>query len=629
MAAPGGGAGFWAGGKVPFRVWLEKVACDQFLRLSPDIRDCLRRQVALAHRFRDHAMLAPRPIRLFAEPFRDFAPIGAELAALPGFVDGAMAPVALEAAADASANGVGGQGDRALAADVARQSLGVTGAGVRVGILSDSFDLAGGYAADVAAGRLPAGVAVLQDGPSGGADEGRAMAQLVHKVAPGAEISFYTAFRGMADFATGIRALAANGADVIVDDVTYLAEPFFQQGGAIQTAVSAVMAQGVSYFTSASNQGGNFYQHGFDGVQTKLPGLAGTYKAQNFGTAAAPNFMQGLTIRPGSTVTLDLQWDQPFASIGGTGAAGSIGLVLYNAAGRIVATALANRTGGDPVQTLRFTNTTASDAFRLAIVTNGGTVAPNLFKYIVYGQGTTIEDANAGQGSGTVIGHEMQAGVNSVGAIAAASTPLLGGDGRIEAFSSVGPGMVLFDARGNRLTDRVSGHKVDFVAPDGIQTSVFSTFYGTSAAAPNAAGVAALMREANPALRPAQVSTMLARSGVPVVGPANGVGAGLIQADGAVRLALDARPAGDVVPQAAPYAGPQTTAWTTAPLVTPVQRAVAAVAADPTAQGDFLAQVEAGGLDAFYQPEVKGVFALVQNAQSDVVLIDPGWAPHG
>ncbi len=576
-------------------------------------------------------MLAPRPFKIADASIQDFAPIGHDFAGLPSFIDGAHAPIALAAPVAMSApvgNGVGQEGDQALAADTARATLGVTGAGVRVGILSDSFDLAGGYAADVAAGRLPAGVTVLQDGPAGGLDEGRAMAQLVHQVAPGAGLSFYTAFRGMADFANGIRALAADGADVIVDDVTYLAEPFFQQGGAIQTAVAEVMAQGVSYFTSASNQGTNFYQHGFAGVQTKLPGLAGTYKAQNFGTAAAPNFMQSLTIAPGRTMTLDLQWDQPFASISGTGAAGSIGLVLYNAAGKIVATALANRTGADPVQTLRFTNNTASGDFRLAIVTNGGTVAPNLFKYIVYGQGTTINDANAGQGSGTVIGHEMQAGVNSVGAIGAASTPLLGGDGRIQSYSSVGPGIVLFDARGNRLTDRVSGHKVDFVAPDGIRTSVFSTFYGTSAAAPNAAGVAALMREANTSLTPAQVTTMLARSGVPVAGPANGTGAGLIQADAAVQMALDARPATGALAQAAPYAGPQTTAWSTTPAVSPVQQAVAAIALDPTAQGDFFAHVETGGLDVGYQPEAVGMYALVQNAQADVALIDPALLQH-
>ena len=568
-------------------------------------------------------MLAPRPLLKPATiggfTFADAA---------PDVIDATGVPIAL--AATGTTNGVGNQGDQALQADLARNTLGVTGAGVRVGILSDSFDLHGGYAADIVSGALPAGIAILQDGPSGGGDEGRAMAQLVHKVAPGADIAFYSAFRGIADFATGIRALASAGANVIVDDVTYLNEPFFQDGGAIQSAVASVVAQGVSYFTSASNQGTNFYQSGFNGIATKLPGLAGTYKAQNFGTAAVPSTMQSLTIAPGSTTTIDLQWDQPFASIsGGTGSADSIGIVLYNAAGKIVATALANRTGGDPVQTLRFTNTTASGDFRLAIVTNGGSYAPNLFKYIVYGQGTTINDANAGKGSGTVIGHEMQAGANSVGAIAAANTTQLGGTGTVEKFSSVGPGTILFDAQGNRLTDSVTGHKVDFVAPDGIATSVFSTFYGTSAAAPNAAGVAALMLQANTALSPAQVTTMLARSATKVIGPANGIGTGLIQAHSAVAQAIAALPTTTTPPIVSlGPSGPQTSHWEIAPEITPVQAAIAAIAADPTAAGDFFTQLETGAIAEHFQPETGGVFALVQNAYADVALIDPAWAVH-
>ena len=49
------------------------------------------------------------------------------------------------------------QGDRAMRADIARATFGVSGAGVKVGVLSDSFDCKGGAAADVASGDLPAG----------------------------------------------------------------------------------------------------------------------------------------------------------------------------------------------------------------------------------------------------------------------------------------------------------------------------------------------------------------------------------------------------------------------------------------------------------------------------------------
>src|SRR6185437_7711059 len=94
---------------------------------------------------------------------------------------------------------VGTDGSSALLADQLRASLGVDGAGVKVGVLSDSFNLLGGAAADEADGDLPAtGVQVLQEGPSG-ADEGRAMLELIHQIAPGASLAFHTATAGLAD----------------------------------------------------------------------------------------------------------------------------------------------------------------------------------------------------------------------------------------------------------------------------------------------------------------------------------------------------------------------------------------------------------------------------------------------
>ena len=91
-------------------------------------------------------------------------------------------------------------------------------------------------------------------------DEGRAMLQIVHDVAPGAGLAFYTADNSEADFANGIGKLAASvasggaGAKVIADDVGYFDEPFFQDGIVAQ-AIDAVEAQGVAYFSAAGNDG--------------------------------------------------------------------------------------------------------------------------------------------------------------------------------------------------------------------------------------------------------------------------------------------------------------------------------------------------------------------------------------
>ena len=91
------------------------------------------------------------------------------------------------------------QGDQAMRADLARATFGITGSGVTVGVLSDSFNCKGGAAVDVATNDLSP-VTVLQEDPgcSSGTDEGRAMLQIVHDVAPGAGLLFATDQGGLA-----------------------------------------------------------------------------------------------------------------------------------------------------------------------------------------------------------------------------------------------------------------------------------------------------------------------------------------------------------------------------------------------------------------------------------------------
>src|SRR3984957_1476549 len=177
------------------------------------------------------------------------------------------------------------QGDYAQNSDLVRSDNSLDGAGITVGVLSDSYDCYPVYAAngvpaggnagyanngfnttaagDVASGDLPASVNVIEEATcmSYGApvqlpfgDEGRAMMQIVHDVAPGASLAFYTAENSEADFASGITQLENAGAKVIVDDVGYFDEPFFQDGLVAQ-AINAVVAQGVAYFSSAGNNG--------------------------------------------------------------------------------------------------------------------------------------------------------------------------------------------------------------------------------------------------------------------------------------------------------------------------------------------------------------------------------------
>src|ERR1051325_7320688 len=174
---------------------------------------------------------------------------------------------ARSAVAVTSAGAVTPQGDIAMRSDIARADLGVNGAGITVGVLSDSFNCLGGASNDVTNGDLSP-VTVIQEisscsGPSAGSDEGRAMLQIVHDVAPGANLSFASAFNGQAAFAANIQALATAGARVIVDDVIYFAEPFFQDG-IIAQAVDSVVARGAAYFSAAGNEARQAYESAFN-----------------------------------------------------------------------------------------------------------------------------------------------------------------------------------------------------------------------------------------------------------------------------------------------------------------------------------------------------------------------------
>ena len=177
----------------------------------------------------------------------------------------------------------------------------LTGAGIKIGILSDSFNLHGGEASAIAAGDLPAAsdITILQEGTAD-QDEGMAMAEIVHSIAPGAQIYFYTATTSEQDFADGITALANAGCTILVDDVVYTAEPFYQTTGPVDAAVEAAISKGVSYFSAAGNASNNFYEAVFNPIVVNLGGTIGAVTAHNVGTYEMVFYENAGTQTPGT-----------------------------------------------------------------------------------------------------------------------------------------------------------------------------------------------------------------------------------------------------------------------------------------------------------------------------------------
>ena len=368
----------------------------------------------------------------------------------------------------------------------------IDGTGVRIGVLSDSFGCeppafnpgapTSTVAADKANGELPADVVVAADQCPGNADEGRAMLQLAHDVAPGATGAFHTAFNSSVDFACGIMELGGidtTGArnacrafgipyspltggdvsDVIVDDVIYFAEPMFMPGIIAQGA-DTVHDAGIPYFSSAGNQARASYEstyreivdHGNFGHNLNRGVAPGPnpIRVHDFGAGDTTQTITMTQSGGSSIVVMSFQWDQPhftsaaFGTLlnGGTiadalkapAATTDMDLLFYNSKGILVPlcppgvatgitcqiTGTNNLVSGDAVDivALVFTGPKPVEQFQLRIVRSSGSADVNRVKYVSFQFAGSTTTDEFDTRSGTAYGHANAQGVASIGAAA-------------------------------------------------------------------------------------------------------------------------------------------------------------------------------------------------------------------
>ncbi|RDH86148.1 MAG: hypothetical protein DIZ80_01380 [endosymbiont of Galathealinum brachiosum] len=410
---------------------------------------------------------------------------------------------------------VDSQGDIAEYSDVARSMFSVNGNGVTIGTISDSFNCLGGAAADVSSGDLPQNINILLEDASCSSvtDEGRAMMQIIHDISPAASQTFYSATGGMASVANGILDLEQNAnADIINDDIIYFAEPMFQDG-VIAQAIDTVKSRGVSYFSAA----GNNYRRSYESIyrNSGVRGYSSRSKRHDFDSGTSTDSLMQVTIPANTQIVFVLQWDDPFFSISGApGADTDMDMILYSASGQVLGGSIDRNTGGDAVEVFAYTNT-SSDAviYQIAIDKVSGP-DPGLIKFVYFGGMTINEYATS---SASSYGHSNANGSHSVGAARYSKTPAYGvTPPLVEGFSSRGGLSVLFDLAGNSINELRL--KPDIVAPNGVDNTFFGSdydgngfpnFFGTSAAVPHAAGVAALIKSFSYQLTPDEIYTIM------------------------------------------------------------------------------------------------------------------------
>jgi len=406
---------------------------------------------------------------------------------------------------------INSQGDTTMRSYAVRERFGLDGSGVKIGVLSDSYNSKVKAADDVNQGDLPGErtngtenanvnpVQILLDLPDRGHDEGRAMLQIVHDVAPMAKLAFRTGFLTAGDFAQGIidlssPALVGGRSDVIVDDITYITEPFLRDG-VVAKVVDSVVGAGVTYFSSAGNFGSKSYEGTFVGVTNTalVPGA----QVHRFGSSNAEIY-QTLKVKPGS-YTIVLQWDDQFHSLGTGGVQSDLDLYLVGSNGYTLFGFNRSNLFGDPFEVCPFTvSEETSVRLIVARAAGAGTVR---FKYIIFRGEATIQDYVSGTSS--IVGHPNAAGAIAVGAMLYANIP---------SVTTVWPGVASFSSRGGTLTTQPTGsvqrNKPEIIGPNGVNTTVnlggasfddgddYPNFFGTSAAAPHLAAVGALLIQA-------------------------------------------------------------------------------------------------------------------------------------
>ncbi|MEO5915446.1 MAG: S8 family serine peptidase [Luteolibacter sp.] len=429
------------------------------------------------------------------------------------------------------AHQVTNESDAAEKANKARAAFGVNGKGVKVGVISDSAKYS---TQSKAAGELPASFKVLPGRFGFGSGEGTAMSEIIHDIAPGAAIVFAEAGPGRSGFADSIKLLRKAGCRIIVDDISYSNEWQFQDD-AIGKAVNNVVANGAIYLSACGNEGslkegnsttweGDFADGGEAGALYPV-GRIHSFGINNYNT-----------LTDGSSDAV-FQWSDEYHS-----SSNDYDIYILNSAGTKIVDSSTDYQDGSQEPTEYVDYVARGERI---LIWKDTAAAPRYLRLSC--TGSPLKYGTAGQ----VIGHAATG--NCIGVAASDATLVAPGAftkaSKLEDYSSDGPHKMFYRPDGMPITPGnflASGgltiNTPSITAGDGGRTSLtgFKHFYGTSAAAPAAAGIAALVWSKDPGLTNSEVRTILESSCLDIEAPGYDInsGYGILMADFALKNTL-------------------------------------------------------------------------------------------
>ena len=380
-------------------------------------------------------------------------------------------------------------GDTILGASEVRSRFaaqGVNGSGIRIGVISDGVS----HLADaVTGGELPGApnAVVVNPSISGSGDEGTALLEIVHDLAPGAGLYFSSAAT-VTDVIAGIQYLRNQGVHVIVDDIVSLTEPFFvASGGAIAVEVAAAIAQGISYVSSAGNYNQRHYQ---------AMSAIGATGRNDFNPSATVDETLDVNIPANTTAKFYLQWSDAWGQ-----SSNNFDLIVLDSTETTILAQSTTVQNGDDLASETVTVPSTGTARTVKVRVTGPQTPVRELELFASPSSLTIQEPTyiAQIAPDGIIGHQGIDGTITVGAINASDPD----HDTIANYSVVGPTTVYTNFT---TQTKVARSSLDVAGIDGVSTLASQSgwapftsgtqFFGTSAAAPHVAAIVGLMRDA-------------------------------------------------------------------------------------------------------------------------------------
>lgn len=385
------------------------------------------------------------------------------------------------------------EGDAIHQSDSVRTIYSQGGAGMKVGIISDGVD---SRASSQATDDLPPdgdGLTVLSN--SVGGDEGTAILEIVHDLAPDAELFFHDAGNNVVAFNNAIDSLVNVGCNIVGDDIGWITQPFFEDGTIASHLTSVLTANDIIYVSSAGNAGYSHYQGDF------YP-LSGQSNRHDFSEGQSSLSDLYISLPAFASARIVLQWNDQFGASGN-----DYDLYLYRLPSTLVASSASYQNGdGDPLEFMVY-SAPGGPIRDYAIRVTQYAGATKTLEVYMYLSGATVYYTNNIKPGDAIFGHPAVPNAIAAGAIDA-SDP---GNDDIEDFSSRGPVTISYPSPEVR-------NKPDICGIDGVSVTGAggfpSTFYGTSAAMPHVAAIAAQMWAQIPDSSRDQVRSKLLNSAI-------------------------------------------------------------------------------------------------------------------